>query len=255
MSRTSLVLFALLGACDGGALIDDPNGEDAEVETHAFSMRVTRAALAGEGEGFDLDGFDTRSSSDTVGCGKVDAEGGVDTALLGQRSALESFGFDLDASLRAAIRDGDLIIDLDVDGYQVGGASHTVSLDVSANGATVAVGVSAEVVGDVLFTTIDALPLNGEMDGVAFQVTVRDVHLELPISGVPESPRVSGGLLAGGLPWDEAGDDDLRGLVLPLVPTAMQAFAESLVKGALDLQPDGSGPCDAISATLSVDAS
>ena len=212
--------------------------------------------LADEGDGFDLDDHATTSSSDPIGCGKVDGSGGADNVLSSLQESLSSFGVDLEAMFADGIASGDLVLDYAVSGYH-GPDDAEVLLDVTSNGNLVATGVAGSVSGDVLSATIPEMPMTGA-SGTDFEITTRNVQIRLPMIGAPDAAEVSGGMLGGGLLWDEAGDHDLRSVVLANLPSFVsEDTAESMVQeDVLDLQPTGStGDCDALSVALLVDAS
>jgi len=258
MRRAVFLAPFVFAACSNSGTLDTSDtadtsdtGEDPGSE---FAMRVDGATLAEDGDGFDLDEHATTSTSDPVGCGKVDGSGGIDNELSGLQGTMSTFGFDLDAAFADAIAGGDLVIDITVSGYH-GSDDDVVLVDVTSNGEQVATNVQGSVADDVLTASLDLLPLSGEISGATFEVTARDVELSLPLSGAPASVSVSNGMLGGGLLWDESGDNDLRALVLANVPSSLAGIAESYAEGALDLQAAGTGDCDAISAALILDAS
>jgi len=263
----SLSLLAFLAACNSGGIgIDDAGdtGTDGPVTTcdgHPFTLQVTAAHLASDSDGFDIDAHDTTSTSDPIGCGQVDASGGIDNALAALAPSVASFGFDLDTALSDAVANGDVMLDFTISGYDGGPDDDCVLIDVAANDQTVTTSVQASISGNLLTASMPEIPLSGQVNAGGgpqqVDITLRNVTLELPLSGAPDNATVAGGMLGAGIPWDEEGDNDLRGLVLASLPSYVPAsVADNLIGQKLDLQPTGSqGSCDALSSALVLDAS
>jgi hypothetical protein len=262
MARWWLILaLGTVAACDSGNLGDDglPEGEGT-CDGNAFTLRIDGLSVAASSTGFDLDGHDTQDTNDPVGCGKLDATGGVDNALAGLEATLTSYGFGIGGPLADAVSQGDVVIDITVAGYDGGETDDCVLVDITVNQEVVATSIESAVTGGVLDLQVPELPLQGEIDmgygPMPVDITARAVKLALPLAGSPVS--VTNGLMGAGLPWDEpANDADLRSLVEASVDPTWFPLVEGIMVQQLDLQPvgaDASASCDAISAALVVDA-
>jgi len=278
MVRTPIIFFlaAALSGCgvhvgasglDTSNLDGDDTGDgvgDTEDQTtcdgNPFTLRIDDVRMATQDEGFDLDGHETLSASDPIGCGKADGIGGVDNMLARLDPALNGLGVAIGPALVDAVRSGQVRIDITVAGLDDIVDDDCVRVDVTANGELVASGEEASVVGGVLSLRMEELPLNGTIDPgtgpIYADITARAVALELPLAGDPVA--VEGGLLGAGLPWDEVNNEaDIRAIVEANVIPSYFPLVEGIVLNMLDLQPPSGGEaagCDALSAALVVDA-
>lgn len=261
MGRWWLILtVGLAVACTSNGQIDGDGDGEATCDGNPFTLHIDDLAVAASSSGFDLDAHDTQATTDPVGCGKVDATGGVDNALSTLESTLASYDMGIGGPLADAVAAGDLVIDLTVAGYDGGETDECVLVDIAVNEESVATSLETQVTGGVLTLEIAELPLEGEVDmgngPLPVDITARSVVFELPLAGEPVS--VTNGLMGMGMPWDEpANEADLRSLVQASIVPTFFPLVEGIMLNQLDLQPPGaatSADCDAISAALTVGA-
>lgn len=261
---TVLSVAALVG-CNAGTIGNGQSGDTGPVSTcdgNPFTVEVDSVALAATTDGYDLDSHDTTSTSDPIGCGQVDAAGGIDNALANLAPTVSSFGFDINTMLGNAIQSGSVVIDITISGYDGGSDDSCVLVQATKNGSPLGDSVQGAIVSGDLQASLPTLELTGQVTAGGspqnVDIHMRDVTLDFPISGEPDNPVVTNGLIGAGIPWDEGTSTDMRSLVLASLPSYVPpSVADGLISGKLDLQPNGqqSGSCDAMSAALVVGAS
>jgi hypothetical protein len=211
--------------------------------------------------GFDLEGHDTTSSDDPVGCGQIDQSGGVDNALAQLLNLLadlapEELAFN--EKIAAAIAGGSISLAVEMKGYD-GPNDEFVVLSLSSGGKPVAgaqgLCVASNRDGSVrvgfpsLSLTIPDAYVDG-MNTYPLTIAMTDVLLEIADPWATTASAVIGGHVL----WN----DGMGGGLYPDVHAIFDALVggidlNAIVGSILDLGPDGA--CDSFSlgmrATLS----
>lgn len=255
MKWSRLALLVLFAGCG------DEEGNEANTGTcdgNPVTFRVDGLALGASSLGFDLDGHETVSTNDPIGCGHVDASGGVDNGLIGLANSMSMFNINMNDNIAAAIESGNLVLEMTMAGYDGGAEDGCILIDLAANGETVATSIEGEVVGGAVVATLSELPITTELSGgVTLELTLRNVQVEFPLEA--ENAGIRDGLLGGGVPYDDPNStDDLKTAIEAYVPSNFLSLAQGLIEDSLDLQPSGAAEtsdCDALSATLLIQAS
>jgi hypothetical protein len=229
---------------DGATPPDDPG-------PGVMLFRVDSLDLGTDADtGFDLDGFDTRSLSDPVGCGIIDGEGGVDNRLQNLVSIGETFGFSIDSLLL-----GDTIeLFLEIRGYE-GLDYDWVRADIISDGVIIAENAPGLVQDGIVEIWFDELGLPASPAiGGTFTLPLRLVRLRFDI----DAPEATQALLGGAIVWDDGTDTDLQSLVQTFIDAVGDSFpvgvVQTIIVSNLDIALGGPGtPCDAISLASFVD--
>lgn len=224
---------------DGDVPPDDPGPGVMLYEVTALDLG------ADANTGFDVDGFDTRSLNDPVGCGILDGEGGIDNRLENLLSIGTTFGFDLGSLLLGT--SFDLLIE--IRGYE-GVDGDWVRADILSGGEIIAENAPGRVDGGVVEIHFDELPLPASPASLGtFALPLRFVRVSFDI----DEPAATEALLGGAIVWDDGTEEDLESLVQSLIErfagtSFPVAVVETIIVGNLDIALEGPGTaCDAIS--------
>lgn len=196
--------------------------------------------------GFDLDGFDTRSVNDPIGCGLLDGEGGVDNRLQNLNEIASTFGFDLASLLLGTEFD----LSIEIRGYE-GLPEDWVRADIySGEGLVVenAPGLAVDGIVEIHFEEL-MLPVSPAFGG-PIALPLRLVRLRFDL----DEPSSTEALLGGAIVWDDGTDEDLESLVQLFIDLLGDSSSfpvgviRTLITSNLDIALGGLGaPCDAIS--------
>lgn len=201
--------------------------------------------------GFDLDGFDTRSFNDPVGCGILDGTDGVDNRLQSLVSLAGTFGFDLGSILFGI----DLGLTIEIRGYE-GLEEDWIRADILAGSDLVAEdapGLVRDGVAEIHFEELRLPVVPGIGGGIVLPLALVRVRFDL------EAPDSAQALLGGALVWDDGTESDLQSLVQLFIANFgggnfPVALIQTVIVNNLDVAFDGPGSaCNGISLAAFVE--
>jgi hypothetical protein len=224
---------------DGAVPPEDPGPGTLTLRLHSLDVGTTAST------GYDLDGFDTRSVNDPVGCGILDGEGGVDNRLQALVAIASTIAPQYD--IQALLFGNDFELFLDVRGHEDG---EWVRVDVRTESELLAEDAPG-LIGDdgVLEIYVEGLALPVSTFAGKFTLPLRLVRLRFQL----ESAEPEQGLLGGAMVWDDGSENDLESIIQALVDTYGDAMPIiSVVPTVLianrDIAFDGLiSPCNGIS--------